>query len=313
MVLASEDGTGIKLGVQVNQFSFPGGEPAIGPELAAIARRAEEAGFASLWVMDHFFQIPVIGPAEQPMLEAYAALAYVAGVTERLTLGTMVTGVTYRHPSVLIKTVTTLDVLSGGRAYLGIGAAWFEREHLGLGVNFPPLKERFERLDETLQIAHLMWSGEVQPFAGNHYHLAEPLNRPLPISKPHPPILIGGGGEQKTLRFVAKYGDACNFFGRDLETVRHKLEVLRGHCEAEGRPYAAIAKTTLGGLPRVTRDGRDDTVTPSQAVDWLGRLAELGIDQHLIGNTNVPGPADFELLATEVLPQAARLVPAGRG
>ena len=307
------DGNGIKLGLQVNQFTFPGGESTIGPELAALGRRAEEAGFASLWVMDHFFQIGVIGPPDDPMLECYAALSYVAGVTRRLKLGSMVTGVTYRHPGVLIKTVTTLDVLSGGRAYLGIGAAWNEQEHVGLGIPFPPLTERFERLEETLQIAHLMWSGEVRPFEGTYYRLAEPINRPVPLSKPHPPILIGGGGEQKTLRFVAKYGDACNLFGRDLDMVRHKLDVLRAHCEAEGRSSDEIEKTTLSGLPRVTRDGRDGTVTPAQAVEWLGRLAELGIEQHLIGNGNVPRPADFELLSTEVVPQLERLIPAGRG
>lgn len=187
----------MRLGLQVNRFAQPGGDAAIGPAFADIAGRAEDAGFASLWVMDHFFQIPMVGPADEPMLEGYAALAFAAGVTRRITLGTMVTGVTYRHPAVLVKTATTLDVLSGGRAYLGIGAAWFEREHAGLGVPFPPVKERFERLEETLQIAHQMWRGEAAPYEGRHYRLTETLCRPLSVSQPHPPILIGGAGSKR--------------------------------------------------------------------------------------------------------------------
>jgi F420-dependent oxidoreductase-like protein len=302
----------VRLGVQLNRFAFPGGDPAIGPGVADVARRAEQAGFASLWVMDHFFQIPIIGPAEDPMLEGYSALAYAAGVTERLALGTMVTGVAYRHPGVLLKTVTTLDVLSGGRAYLGIGAGWFEREHHGLGVPFPPTGERFERLEETLQIAHQMWSGRVKPFEGKHYRLAEPINSPSPLSKPHPPILIGGGGERKTLRLVARYGDACNLFAGDEALVRHKLAVLREHCEAEGRPYEAIEKTTIGGLPPITRDGAGGTASPSQVLDLLGRLAELGVDHHLIGMAVLGDAATIDLLGERVVPEAAKLVPAGR-
>ena len=299
----------MQIGVQVNQFRPPGGAAAIGPWLAATARRAEDVGFASLWVMDHFFQIPPIGAAEEPMLEGYSALAYAAAVTERIKLGTMVTGVTYRHPGILVKTVTTLDVLSGGRAYFGIGAGWFEREHAGLGVPFPPVAERFERLEETLQIAHQMWSGDVAPFAGKHYQLAETLGNPPPLSQPHPPVLIGGGGERKTLRLVARYADACNLFAFDLEQVRHKLDVLREHCETEGRPYDAIEKTTIG-LPVVSRGGREGTITPEAAIERLGELAALGIDHHLIGM-----PTDqesFELLATEVVPQAAKISVAGR-
>ena len=180
---------------QVNNFTWEGGDAIIGPTYASIGRKAEEAGFDSFWVMDHFFQIPGLGQAEEPMLESYSALAFIAGQTQKIKLGTMVTGVTYRHPGLLVKTVTTLDVLSGGRAYLGIGAGWFEREHLGLGVRFPPLKERFERLEETLQIAHLMWSGEVTQYNGKHYQLAETINSPQALTRPHPPILIGGGGE----------------------------------------------------------------------------------------------------------------------
>ena len=303
---------GIKLGLQINRFDYPGGEAAIGTTLADIARRAEAAGFSSLWVMDHLFQIPPNGAAEQPMLEGYAALSYMAAVTRRVTLGTMVTGVTYRHPGILVKTVSTLDVLSGGRAYLGIGAAWFEREHLGLGIPFPPVKERFERLEETLQIAHQMWSGEVKPYDGKHYRLAETLDLPHPVRRPHPPILIGGGGEQKTLRLVARYGDACNLFAADLAQLAHKLEVLKGHCEAAGRPYAEIEKTSLKRESAISRDGGGDTVPASQLVDLLGRLADLGVDHHLISLPNMADPASFEAIAEVVIPAARQMRVAGR-
>jgi F420-dependent oxidoreductase-like protein len=302
----------IKLGLQINEFNYPGGHAAIGSTLAAIARRAEQAGFSSIWVMDHLFQIPPNGAAEQPMLEAYAALPYLAAVTERVKLGTMVTGVTYRHPGVLIKSVTSLDVLSGGRAYLGIGAAWFAREHLGLGIPFPSVKERFERLEETLRIAKQMWSGQVGSFEGKHYRLAETLNLPQPVSKPHPPILIGGGGEQKTLRLVARYGDACNLFSADLAALAHKLEVLKGRCEEEGRHYAEIEKTTLRREPGISRDGRTGTTSADQFVDYLGHLAELGVDQHLFSLANVADPAAFDAIAELVAPATAQIAVAGR-
>jgi F420-dependent oxidoreductase-like protein len=301
----------MKIGIDINQFTFPGEPATIGPSVAEAARQAEAGGFASLWVMDHFFQIPYLGPAEDPMLESYSTLAFAAGATSRITLGTMVTGVMYRYPGVLIKTVTTLDVLSGGRAWLGIGAGWYEREHLALGVPFSPLSERFERLEETLQIALQMWSGEAQPYEGKHYHLTETLCRPLPLSRPHPPILIGGGGERKTLRLVARYGDACNLFARDLDQLRHKLEVLRGHCDAEGRDYATIEKTAQAGLV-VTRAGGGETATPSQAIEQLGQLAELGVD-HAIYPLPPKNPREaLEVLATEVVPAAAKLTVAGR-
>ena len=203
--------------------------------------------------MDHFFQIGGrdrsigLGPAEDEMLEGYSTLSHLAALTRTPRLGTLVTGVVYRHPGVLIKTVTTLDVLSGGRAYLGIGAAWNEREAKGLGIPFPPLRERFERLEETLQIAKHLWSGNPAPFEGRHYHLAEPISSPQPLTRPHPPILIGGSGEKKTLRLVAQYGDACNLFsGRGAAAIQAKLDVLKRHCEDVGRDYATIEKTTLG-------------------------------------------------------------------
>src|SRR5215211_1072814 len=237
----------MRIGLQVPSFTWPDGAPSIGPRLAEIGKSADEAGFASLWVMDHFFQIQYVGPVEDPMLEGYSTLSYLAGVTERVKLGTLVTGVIYRHPGILLKTATTLDVLSRGRAYLGIGAGWFEREARGLGVPFPSTKERFEQLEETLQIAHQMWSGEVEPYEGKHYQLAEPLNSPQALAEPHPPVMIGGMGEKRTLRLVAEYADACNLFaygGSDL--IRHKLDVLRGHCEDVGRDYEEIERTALG-------------------------------------------------------------------
>lgn len=261
----------MRIGLQVPSFTFPGGPENIGPTFARIARDADQGGLNSLWVMDHFFQISMVGPAEEPMLEGYSALSYAAALTERITLGTMVTGVTYRHPGILIKTVTTLDVLSGGRAWLGIGAAWNDEESRGLGVAFPPTAERFERLEETLRLAHRMWKGDESPFEGEHYKLERPLNSPPALRRPHPPILIGGTGEKKTLRLVAKYADACNIF--DSDELPHKLDVLREHCEREGRDYAEIEKTSLSFFP-----GQPSV---DQAVDAVGRLAERGID-HVI-------------------------------
>ncbi len=304
----------MKIGLQVPNFTWEGGDAGIGPTFAAIGRRAEEAGFDSLWVMDHFFQIPGVGPAEWPMLEAYSALSFIAGQTSRIRLGALVTGVTYRHPGILIKTVTTLDVLSGGRAYFGIGAAWFEREHVGLGVPFPPVKERFERLEETLRIALLMWSGEVARFDGRHYRLAETLNSPQALSKPHPPILVGGGGERKTLRLVARYADACNLFARvggDFSVLSHKLQVLRDHCDALGRPYTEIEKTTLGSVT-VSRDGTAGTISVQQALDYFGHLAELGIDHAIINMGNVSHPDTFEVFREEIVPAVHALRVAGR-
>lgn len=302
----------MKIGLQVNNFTWQGGDATIGQTFAGIGRRSEEAGFDSFWVMDHFFQIQNIGPAEWPMLEGYSALSFIAGVTSKIKLGTMVTGVTYRHPGILVKTATTLDVLSGGRAYLGIGAAWFEREHVGLGVPFPPLKERFERLEETLQIAHQMWSGEVGPYNGAHYQLAETLNSPQAISKPHPPILIGGTGEQKTLRFVAKYGDACNLFARmGDEVLRHKLDVLRGHCEAEGRPYEEIEKTSLDSM-RVSDKGGEGTISVQEAIDRFGHMAALGFDQAIVSLANVSEPDAFEVFRDRIVPAVHAMPVAGR-
>jgi F420-dependent oxidoreductase-like protein len=293
----------MRIGLQIPSFTWPGGPAEIGPRLAEIGRMADEAGFASLWVMDHFFQIPVVGPAEEPMLEGYSALSYLAAVTKRARLGTMVTGVVYRYPGILVKTVTTLDVLSGGRAYLGIGAAWNEREARGLGVPFPPLKDRFEQLEETLQIAKQMWSGRVEPYNGKHYQLTEPLNSPPALSKPHPPILIGGGGEKKTLRLVAQYADGCNLFGRmGADVIRSKLEVLRRHCEELGRPYDEIERTALDTVHLAP-----GAMTASQVIDQCRSLSALGI-QHVIFNMpNVHELTPLEVFGREIIPAVADL------
>jgi len=277
----------MKLGLQVSDFTWPGAPTSIGPTFARIARDADDAGMASLWVMDHFFQISMIGPPEHEMLEGYSALAYAAGVTRNISLGTLVTGVTYRHPGLLIKTVTTLDVLSSGRAWLGIGAAWNEEEHRGLGVPYPGTSERFERLEETLRLAHRMWSGDESPFEGRHYRLERPLNSPPAISSPHPRILIGGGGEKKTLRLVAQYADACNIFDMGPDAVNAKYDVLRAHCADVGRDYAEIEKTVLSRV-----NLREESV--DQVVDRFGRLGAIGTDHVLLGLAGVHEEGAFE-------------------
>ena len=232
------------LDLHVTRFDWAGGPAGIGPGVTHLARTAEAVGVRTLSVMDHFFQMDMVAPGEDPMLECYTALGFIAGVTRSLRMRVLVTGVTYRHPGVLAKTMTTLDVLSGGRAELGIGAAWYEREHLGLGVAFPPVAERFERLEEALQICLQMWSANNGPYNGKHYQLAETLCSPQPVSSPRPRIMIGGGGEKKTLRLVAQYADACNLFGSP-QVVAHKLDVLRRHCDAVGRDIGEIEVTAL--------------------------------------------------------------------
>ena len=238
----------MRLDLHVSRFDWAGGPTGIGPGIADLAQRAEAIGVRTLSFMDHYFQMEMLGPAEDPMLEGYTALGFVAGRTERLRLRLLVSGVTYRHPGLLAKTVTTLDVVSSGRAELGIGAAWYEREHLGLGVPFPPTSERFERLEETIQICLQMWSDDTDAYQGRHYQLAETLCSPMPVSAPRPRILIGGSGERKTLRLVAQYADACNIFG-DPGEVAHKIEVLHRHCDAVGRDPNEIEVTAGYGDP----------------------------------------------------------------
>jgi len=293
----------VKLGLQIPYFTFAGGASELGPKLGEIARTAESAGYDSIWVMDHYFQIPMVGAAELDMLEAYTTLGYLAGQTSRVGLGSLITGVTYRHPGLLVKEVTTLDVLSGGRAWLGIGAAWFEREHVGLGVPFPPLKERFERLEDALKIANQMWSDDNNgPFEGKHYKLAETLNVPQALSKPRPRIMIGGGGEKKTLRLVARYADACNVPGFDANAVKHKFDVLRQHCETEGRNYDDILKTVIW----VTNVGADGELA-GQAVEHMGRLAEAGAQMVLGAIVGVENIKPIEAVGRDVIPQVAKM------
>jgi len=259
----------MQLDLHVTRFDWAGGPSGIGPGVAHLARTAEAVGVRTLSVMDHFFQMDMVAPGEDPMLECYTALGFIAGVTQKLRMRVLVTGVNYRHPGILAKTMTTLDVLSGGRAELGIGAAWYEREHLGLGVPFPPVAERFERLEEALQICLQMWSDNNGAFKGKHYQLAETLCSPAPVSSPRPRIMIGGGGEKKTLRLVAQYADACNLFGTP-DIVAHKLEVLKRHCDAVGRDMREIEVTAL-------LQAQDDW-TPDDVVREAEGYAAVGTD-----------------------------------
>jgi F420-dependent oxidoreductase-like protein len=297
----------MKIGLQIPNFTWPDGPATIGHKLAEIARTADDAGFASIWVMDHFFQIGDrersrgLGPAEDEMLEAYSALAYLAGVTKKARLGTMVTGVVYRHPGILVKTVTTLDVLSGGRAYLGIGAAWNEREAKGLGVPFPAVAERFQRLEETLQIAKQMWSDDNGPYNGKHYQLAETLNSPQALSKPHPPILIGGMGEKKTLRLVAQYANACNLFAfMGTEAVRGKLDVLKRHCNDVERNYDEIEKTVLSSVQLAPGKTK-----ASDVIEQCRALAGIGVQHAIFNMPNVHEITPLEIFGREIIPVVA--------
>ena len=289
----------MELGIHFANFTLPGGPEAIGPVLGRTAQAAEEAGCAAFTLMDHYFQMEEFADRHDPMLEGYTALGFLAGRTERMTLGLLVTGVTYRHPGLLAKVVTTLDVVSGGRAQLGIGAAWYEREHLGLGIPFPPLSERFERLEETLQICHQMWSDDEGPFVGTHYQLAETICSPRPVSSPRPRILIGGSGEQKTLRLVARYADACNLFATEPAEVAHKLEVLDRHCADEQRDPAAISRTILGMAdPLADIDG---------FLASMEQYAALGIDMVDVMPL-VDDPVSYVTrLGEEVVPRLAEL------
>ena len=285
----------MKLGLQIPSFTFPDGPADLGSDLAMIARGADRAGFEYLAVMDHFFQIPGVGPVDQEMLEAYTTLGFLAAHTERVKLLTVITGVLYRSPGLLAKAVTTLDVLSGGRAVLGIGAGWNEVESRGLGMPFPPVKERFELLEDALVFCLRMWSGDDGPYEGRHVHAERLLNVPQALSKPHPPIMIGGGGEKKTLRLVAKYADACNMF--DIPELPHKLEVLREHCENEGRSYDDITKTVY------TSYGRE----PAELLENLHRLSGLGVSAVIGAMPLVYDPKQIDIFATEVIPAAEKI------
>jgi F420-dependent oxidoreductase-like protein len=284
----------LELGLHIADFTWSGGAPELGPTLERLARSAEQAGIARLTVMDHLWQIQGIGPPEEAMLEAYTTLGYLAGVTERVRLHALVTAVVYREPGLLAKLVTTLDVLSGGRAGLGIGAAWNEDEARGLGLPFPSTRERFERLEEALLICEQMWSGRDEPFEGRHYQLARTLNSPQSLSRPHPFLMIGGSGERKTLRLVARHADACNIFARP--EAAHKLEVLREHCEREGRDYDEIEKTTIVSVDQATT--RDDLLTT------LREMRDIGFTVAYVFGKNPNPLATVELLAS-VVPEIA--------
>ena len=289
------------LGIHVASFAWPDTPNSTAATLADVARATDDGGFVSLSVMDHFFQMDQYFPAEEPMLEGYATLGYLAAVTQKVQLRLLVTGVTYRHPGLLAKIVSTVDVLSKGRAELGIGAAWYEREHVGLGVPFPPTAERFERLEEALQVCLQMWSDDTGPYDGTHYQLAETLSEPPTVSKPHPPIMIGGSGEKKTLRLVAKYADACNLFVNTPDEATHKLGVLRAHCETEGTDYDAIRKTVL--YTGMTLVGGDD----AGFIDEMRGMAGAGIEEVQIMPFG-PAPAAFvERVAANVVPAVAQL------
>ncbi|MEV4759921.1 LLM class F420-dependent oxidoreductase [Micromonospora sp. NPDC049559] len=288
----------MKLGLHYWNYTTPREPELIAPTLARTAQIAEEAGVASFTVMDHFFQMDAVAKAEEPMLEAYTTLGYVAARTERMTLGVLVTGVMYRYPGLLAKTVTTLDVLSGGRARLGLGASWYEREQRGLGVPVVPVGERFERLEETLQICLQMWSDDNGPYRGKHYQLEETLCVPAPLRRPRPPIMIGGGGEKKTLLMVARYADSCNVFDIGVAEVGHKFDVLRAHCEAEGRDYDSIEKTV--GMRQPALADVDAFLASVRAYAALG-VTEIQVmaDRH---------PVEFiEQIAERVLPGLAEI------
>jgi len=294
------EGIVVRLGLHIPYFSWPNGPARLGPDLAEVAGAAEAAGFDRISVMDHFWQIGGFGPPEQDMLEAYTALGFLAAHTSRVKLLTLVTGVVYREPGLLAKIVTTLDVLSQGRAMLGIGAAWNEEEARGLGLPFPRTAERFERLEEALQIVLQMWAGDDSPYDGKHYQLARTLSVPQPLSSPHPPILIGGGGEQKTLRLVARYAQACNLF--NAPDLGHKLDVLRSHCATEGRDYDDIEKTVL-----INFDVGDNGENVGAIIDSLRGLAAQGFTVAHGMVHNVESIAPLEFLGRDVVPAAAEL------
>ena len=294
----------MKIGLQIRSFTWPGGPEAIASTLGDIARTADDVGFDSIWVMDHFFQIRGVGRPEEPMLEGWTTLGWIAANTRRARLGLMVGGVHYRHPGLWVKAATTLDVLSRGRAWLGIGAAWNQDESESLGFPFPPLGERFELLEDTLRIAHKMWTGErgsEATFEGHRYRATRLLNSPQSLSRPRVPIMVGGGGERKTLRLVARYADAANVFGAP-EAIARKYRILEGHCADVGRDYDEIERTTLQSVA-VDADAGHGTESAARVVDHFGELGDAGA-QHIICNVrDAHDLAKLELLGRDVIPQ----------
>jgi F420-dependent oxidoreductase-like protein len=291
----------MQLGIHVVSFTDQPTD-AIGPTLARTGEAAEAAGVATVSLMDHYFQMDNFFPAEDPMLEGYTTLGFLAGHTSTVRLHLLVTGVSYRRPGLLAKIVATLDVLSGGRAALGIGAAWYEREHLGLGVPFPAVSERFERLEETLQVCLQMWDpANNGTFDGRHYQLAETLCSPAPLSQPHPPILIGGGGEKKTLRLVAQYADACNIFASSPADVAHKFDVLRAHCDDVGRDEAEIRKTILYVEPTLAAGDTDTFLTQ------MAEYAAIGVSEVMVMPPTGRADAWIEQVCAPMVPLLAEI------
>jgi F420-dependent oxidoreductase-like protein len=295
----------MKVGLQISSFTWPGGDAAIGPTLAAIVRTADDAGFDSIWVMDHFIQIDSVGRPEEPMLEGMTALGFMAAHSTRARLGLMVGGIHYRQAGLWLKAATTLDVLSGGRAWFGIGAAWNEQESRALGFPMPPLRERFGMLEETLRIVRAGWQGERGSEGGvdgRYYGARHILNSPQALSRPHPPILVGGGGERRTLSLVARYADACNVFGTIPEQLSHKFAVLRRHCEEVGRDYEDVERTLLTSVA-ISTDGARRSLTPDLLVERLGRTAEVGAQHAIFSLRDVASLAPIELIGARVIPQ----------
>jgi F420-dependent oxidoreductase-like protein len=289
----------MKLAIHFPNFTLPGEPASLAGILAATAKAADEGGCETMTLMDHWFQMEQRAPATDPMLEGYTSLGFLAGQTRRLKLGLLVTGVTYRYPGLLAKTIATLDVLSEGRAFLGIGAAWYEKEHLALGVPYPPISQRFEMLEEAIQICEQMWSDDEGPYEGKHYQLAETICRPRPLQSPRPPILIGGSGEQKTLRLVAKYADACNLFDIGFDELQRKLAILDAHCETFGRDPASVQRTALAA--------GDVLADVDGFLSKMERYAGLGISQVWIAPP-APDPAGYVARLTEsVLPRLAEI------
>ena len=294
----------MKIGLQIPSFKYPGGTAAIRPKLREIVTTAEEAKFYSLWVMDHFYQMDgFFGESySDPMMESYTTLGYLAGLTEKAYLGVLVTGVVYRHPAVLMKTVNTLDILSGGRAYLGIGASWYEEEAKGFGIPYPSTQERFERLEDTLQLATALWNADQVAFDGRHFSAPGITNNPRPLSQPHPRILIGGMGQKKTLRLVAQYADACNFFeGAGAQSLQTRLDALKAHCENLERDYDTIEKTSLG---TVHLSGAD---TVEGILRRLKVLSGMGFTHAIFNMPDVHQITPLETFAREIIPAAAAL------
>jgi F420-dependent oxidoreductase-like protein len=288
----------MKIGLQIPSFTWPGGAKEIGPTLAKVARTADQGGFSLTGVMDHFFQIRVLGPPEQEMLEGYTTLGYLAANTSRARLLTVVTGAVYRYPGVIAKTVTTLDILSGGRAMLGIGAGWNEYEAKSLGIPFPSVAERFDWLEDTLRLCLQMWKGDESRLEGRKFVFERPLASPQSITRPHPPIMIGGMGEQKTLRLVAKYADACNLF--PTPEVQHKLDVLKRHCEREKRNYDDIEKTTMYRF-----DVGDRGENVGKIIQQLQGLARMGFSTAIGGVKDVWKITPLEIMARDLIPAVA--------